>query len=157
MQATVHDAVNLPLGVSQTAFVKWKQGFSRDQKGKFSPHPPQTTVQGVTPSNGPDNDMVRWNHTFRFQACMEVDKETRRLLPLYLRLSLREVALRAVGRGLKLGVVEIDLSEFARTAANTRRFLLESQLNAAVTVTIYMIQIAGTGAFEVPERLSGYR
>jgi len=76
---------------------------------------------------------------------------------LYLRLSLREVALRAVGRGLKLGVVEIDLSEFARTSAHTRRFLLKSQLNAAVTVTVYMIQIAGTGAFEVPERQTGVR
>jgi len=82
------------------------------------------------------------------ECAMKLEKGTKSLTSCILRLSVRQVDVQNVSGFLRLGVVNIDLAEYAGSNETKRTYLLEhSRFNSTVNVTIRTDQIRGDVMF----------
>jgi len=134
----VHELSHIPFAAGDV-FVKWKLPGSMGRSGS----------SGLTEAvRIRDDHTARWGKRFpAFNVTLSVDDATNMLDPLILRLSVR-VNTTASMKHTRLGVVLLDLAEYAGTAKTCRKCLLqESDVNSSLRVTVYMEQKKGDPMF----------
>ncbi|KAJ1735770.1 hypothetical protein LPJ61_000367 [Coemansia biformis] len=94
------------------------------------------------------NREVRWAHPVEQRVDVPVGKDGL-LAPCELRISIRQEVYSHMRA--KVGALTINLSEYARLAASSRRyFLQECKLNCTLKLSITVSQVGGPDSFEVP-------
>ncbi|KAL2917499.1 hypothetical protein HK105_202780 [Polyrhizophydium stewartii] len=138
VRCTLHELSNLPY-VSGTAHARWRLLARLPERGQT----PRVTVK--------DHQVV-WNTDIDFEVTSIIGKDDGVLQPTELRISIKQETngARAIE---KLGVVIVDLAEFASQGRVTKRVLLqETKLNSVLKITIEMELIKGDAAtFKVPQ------
>lgn len=100
------------------------------------------------------NNCVKWNHKFTFVCKMSASAATGILEPCVCRVSVRK-ELKGGRSYQKLGFADINLSEFAGSGSQQRRFLLEGydskhrQDNSTLKVTMVVSLVSGDPVFKV--------
>ncbi|DAZ93674.1 TPA: hypothetical protein N0F65_008182 [Lagenidium giganteum] len=94
-------------------------------------------------------NQVVWDHTFDLRECvMKMVPQSKIVKPCVLRLSVRQENRGVTQAYKRLGVVNIDLAEFAGCGDTPRTYLLEeSRLNSTLSVTIRADQVKGDVMF----------
>ncbi|KND04707.1 uncharacterized protein SPPG_00416 [Spizellomyces punctatus DAOM BR117] len=132
----VHDLTNLPY-VSGLYFVKWKL----KNGGSY---------EGLTHKVVVKEHVASWDCTFRLEPTMIIGKDGV-LLPCELILYIRQ-SVNAGKSTEDIGMVSINLAEYAASRSTSRRYLLqESRVNSIIKVTIEMKLVKGDPVYKVPE------
>lgn len=136
VKLVIHELSHIPLSAGDV-FVKWKlPGVRGGAYGFTEPVP-----------IGADHRAV-WGTKFPpFNVTLSVDDDTNLLDSLVLRLSVR-MNTTASAAHTRLGIVELDLAEYAGTAKTSRKCLLDkSDINSSLRITMYMEQKKGDPMF----------
>ncbi|TPX33386.1 hypothetical protein SmJEL517_g03745 [Synchytrium microbalum] len=132
VDGVIEDTNNLPF-VSGVFFVKWKLG----------------TTRGRTARESVRDHIVTWNSTFKLEATITVGKDGV-LLPCEMLFELKQ-EVNGAKTAEDVGVVRVNLSEFAGLRGATRRYLLQdSKVNSTMKLMLDMTQIRGDPVFKVP-------
>jgi hypothetical protein len=106
--------------------------------------------EGITATREVTAYTCHFNEDFEYEQQLSVNKKTNIVQSEILRLSVRQDL---TGRDdfERMGIVEIDLAQFAGTREITTIFLLkESKVNSSLRVTVRMRLIAGDPVFKCP-------
>ncbi|KAJ3415010.1 hypothetical protein HDV05_005655 [Chytridiales sp. JEL 0842] len=135
VQCQLVDLVNLPY-VSGYYYTKWKV------RG--------TSFRGVTARSTVIDHTVSWNASFEFDTTISIGKDNV-LLPAELILYVKQEV--NGGRSSEdIGMVTINLAEFAGSRSTSKRFLLQqARVNSIVKVVINMRLIKGDPMYIVPQ------
>ncbi|KAJ3056222.1 hypothetical protein HK097_007705 [Rhizophlyctis rosea] len=136
VQCILHDLTNLPY-VSGLYFARWKLRSGGSAAGATQ----RATVK---------DHIVNWDSAFTLEANMVIGKDGV-LLPCELLLHIKQVV--NGGRSTEdVGMVTVNLAEFAGDRSTTRRYLLqEAGVNSIVKLTIDMQLTKGEPSYKVPE------
>jgi hypothetical protein len=92
---------------------------------------------------------VRWEESNDIFCDLTVDLETDLLDPFSIRLSVREET-EAPGKFNRVGIVDLNVAEFAGRKSSSRAFSLSnSRINARLKVTLSLLQLSGDPFFKV--------
>ncbi|KAI9209743.1 N-terminal C2 in EEIG1 and EHBP1 proteins-domain-containing protein [Polychytrium aggregatum] len=131
----LEDLTNLPY-VSGLYFAKWKLKGTRTVKGRTQ----KATVRENT---------VVWNASFQLEATIYVGKDGV-LQPCDLILSINQEV--NGDKSEEIGVVYVNLAEYAGAAVTTRKYLLqESRVNSIAKISVSMQLIKGDPTYRIPE------
>ncbi|TBU21514.1 N-terminal C2 in EEIG1 and EHBP1 proteins-domain-containing protein [Dichomitus squalens] len=119
----------------------------------------RSEARGMTPWAQLQNYNVKWNHSVNVVVQMDVHRETGDLLPNELKL----VVMQRVVHGdpdapqhPRLGVVYLNLAEYADAGKVTRRYLLrQSKTNATLKLSIELDHIGGEKHYKPPPLRKG--
>ncbi|KAJ2782699.1 hypothetical protein H4R18_002125 [Coemansia javaensis] len=102
---------------------------------------------GTTPRVPVVNREVRWQHAVGQAVDVPVGRDGV-LAPCELRISIRQEVYSHMR--MKVGTLTVNLSEYARLPASSRRyFLYECKLNCTLKLTIAITQVGGPSSFDV--------
>ncbi|CUA68657.1 hypothetical protein RSOLAG22IIIB_08032 [Rhizoctonia solani] len=110
--------------------------------------------RGRTPTVAISDHTVRWDEIVEMAVPMGVAKETKGLLPADLKLTVEQVpqSHELVKPRAALGVVRLNLAEYAGKGPVTRRYLLrESKTNATLKLTIDVKWLSGEQDYVAPQ------
>ncbi|KAJ1927439.1 hypothetical protein IWQ60_002946 [Tieghemiomyces parasiticus] len=134
VRITLHELINVPL-VSGNFFVKW-----RTKSG--------TAASGCTERAPIADHRVEWNASALKRLDLVIGKDGV-LAPCELQLCVKQEMNQETPRNL--GVLTVNLAEYAREGRVTRRYLLqESKSNSTIKLTIDMKQVAGDTRYKTP-------
>ena len=136
---TVHECTNIPQSLGRV-YCKWKTQS-------------QSKLAGVTPAVKVVGTTAKWDFTFTMHACeLGASSKTNVVSDYFVRLSIRQESTTNVKGFVRLGVVNINLAEYAGKHAITRRYLLsESSFNSTVHVSVKTTQLDGDPLFKCVE------
>jgi hypothetical protein len=142
----VHGCNHIPTPTARV-FCKWKllspisSSFASPSKRKKKhAFAGKTHVQEVSSSH-----QVTWDHLVTLPECiMRLEPKTKMLKSCILRLSIRQVNRQSHVGYTRLGIVTIDIAEYAGSNEILKTFLLEeSHFNSTINVSIKAEQISG--------------
>ncbi|CAE6450858.1 unnamed protein product [Rhizoctonia solani] len=110
--------------------------------------------RGRTPTVPIADHTVRWDELVEMAVPMGITKETKGLLPADLKLTVEQVpqSNELVKPRAALGVVHLNLAEYAGKGPVTRRYLLrESKTNATLKLTIEVKWLSGEHDYVAPQ------
>ncbi|GLD95420.1 hypothetical protein PINS_up004064 [Pythium insidiosum] len=129
VRITVHGCSNVPHQPNARVYCKWKL--------LGAPTGAPSTVGVIPPADVTRSNLVLWDASLELSGVvMRLSKATQTVKPCVLRLSVRQESRSAMTTAfVRLGVVHVDLGEFAGHPATERTFLLErSRLNSTLSV-----------------------
>ncbi|KAJ2078846.1 hypothetical protein H4R24_004205 [Coemansia sp. RSA 988] len=107
------------------------------------------THSGTSPRVPVVNREVRWSHAIEHPVDIPIGKDGT-LAPCELRIAIRQEVYSHVR--MKVGVLTVNLSEYARLSGSTRRyFLQECKLNCTLKLSISVSQVSGPDSYSVPQ------
>ncbi|TPX40413.1 hypothetical protein SeMB42_g06018 [Synchytrium endobioticum] len=106
-------------------------------------------TRGRTSRESVRDHIVTWNSSFKLEATITVGKDGV-LLPCDMLFEVKQ-EVNGAKTAEDVGLVRVNLSEFAGLRGQTRRFLLQdSKVNSTIKITVDMMQIRGDPVFKVP-------
>ncbi|KAJ0410427.1 hypothetical protein P43SY_002759 [Pythium insidiosum] len=139
VRVVVHGCSNVPHQPNARVFCKWKL---------LAPHG-GATAGVIPPADVTRSNLVLWDAVLDLSGLtMKLNKATQTVRPCVLRLSVRQESRASMKGYVRLGVVHVDVGEFAGQPVGERTFLLEkSRLNSTLSVTVQAAQIGGDVMF----------
>ncbi|KAL0945897.1 hypothetical protein HGRIS_012181 [Hohenbuehelia grisea] len=113
-----------------------------------------STPRGLTPYIPLRDHKVLWEHTVDIAVKMDVERDTHRLMASELKLEVMQRVLPNdpnAPHQPRLGVIRLNLAEYATPEAVTQHYLLQkSKTNATLRLTVALEQIGGDRSFIAP-------